>query len=612
MADAGRKFTDKQIAEIEKQLKKEYQTALKEMQEKSIKVLEQFEKNDKKMVAKVNSKEITYGQYREWRKKNMLKTKQTEGLIKDLTERVVHSDEIAADYINQRIPAVYSENYNFATYDIENQMRIDTKFTLMSEDAVSGLVTGRTPIFPIANVNIPKDMRWNEKKIRSALTQGLLQGESVQKVAKRLQKVTDMDRNAATRNARTMMGRAQNTGRMESIKRAHNLGLPVKKMWIATLDSRTRDSHVNLDGEIREYDEPFSNGLDHPHGMGDPAEVYNCFIGDTQVAVDSDILRGYRHPYDGEVISIETATGVKFTCTPNHPILTPRGWVKVNALNDGEDLLVANIGDKHFSRRNPYVNHVFARFDTLFKLLEKLSSQRTCNLSVDFHGDVSDTNVEIVTKKGFLRNDRNTVFGKKINEILLKCTNSAVFSDSTFMKHFGSICLTTLCNISRLDQALAFFLRGLGHSQVHGLGTVTGRYTLFPKSLANSSSVNIKAFSELINRKSRVVKIDKIINIEIKSFHGYVYNLQTDDNYYFVNNSLSHNGYFAIAHNCRCDMRPIYKGQKFDASDLGLRNTDKLGSMSYEDWKNEHKRHEWQKTIRKQSKNRAKTQKKKG
>lgn len=398
-----------------------------------------------------------------------------------------------------------------------------------------------------------------------------------------------MDRAAATRNARTLMTRSQNAGRMEGIKRAVELNLPVAKVWIATLDHRTRDSHVDLDGEVQKWDATFSNGMDYPGASGPPEEVYNCFVGDTQVAVDSDILRGYRHPYDGEVISIETATGVKLTCTPNHPILTDRGWIHASELNKGENLLVTRVSDEHFSRRNPYVNHVFARFDALFELLEKFSSQRACNLSVDFHGDVADSNVEVVAEKGFLRNDRNTIFGKKINEILFKCANSAFLGDGTFMKHFRSVCFTALCNVSRLDQAFALFFGSLGHSEVHGLRTVTRCDTLFPKSLANSSSVNIKAFGELINRKSRVVKIDKIVNIKIKSFHGYVYNLQTDDNYYFVNNSLSHNGCFAIAHNCRCDMRPLYEGTKFDASNLDLRNTSHMEEASYQEWKDAHR-----------------------
>ncbi len=49
------------------------------------------------------------------------------------------------------------------------------------------------------------------------------------------------------------------------------------KQWDATLDGKTRDSHRMVDGEIRELNEKFSNGLMYP---GDPsggaAEVVNC------------------------------------------------------------------------------------------------------------------------------------------------------------------------------------------------------------------------------------------------------------------------------------------------------------------------------------------------
>ena len=54
-------------------------------------------------------------------------------------------------------------------------------------------------------------------------------------------------------------------------------GADVLKQWDATLDGRTRESHRRVDGEIRELDEKFSNGLMFP---GDPsggaAEVVNC------------------------------------------------------------------------------------------------------------------------------------------------------------------------------------------------------------------------------------------------------------------------------------------------------------------------------------------------
>ncbi len=54
-------------------------------------------------------------------------------------------------------------------------------------------------------------------------------------------------------------------------------GARIVKQWDATLDARTRSSHARVDGELRENDEKFSNGLLYP---GDPsgsaAEVINC------------------------------------------------------------------------------------------------------------------------------------------------------------------------------------------------------------------------------------------------------------------------------------------------------------------------------------------------
>jgi hypothetical protein len=51
----------------------------------------------------------------------------------------------------------------------------------------------------------------------------------------------------------------------------------IRKVWRATKDSRTRDTHAALDGESVGVDERFSNGLLYPgEPGGDPAEVINC------------------------------------------------------------------------------------------------------------------------------------------------------------------------------------------------------------------------------------------------------------------------------------------------------------------------------------------------
>jgi len=50
---------------------------------------------------------------------------------------------------------------------------------------------------------------------------------------------------------------------------------PVEKMWLATMDRRTRDSHADANGQVRAFAEPFDVGgipMMHPHDEMAPAE----------------------------------------------------------------------------------------------------------------------------------------------------------------------------------------------------------------------------------------------------------------------------------------------------------------------------------------------------
>ena len=62
---------------------------------------------------------------------------------------------------------------------------------------------------------------------------------------------------------------------------AEELGIEVKKVWMAILDNRTRDAHAELNGVAVDVDEPFENELGEIMFPGDsdaedPANVYNC------------------------------------------------------------------------------------------------------------------------------------------------------------------------------------------------------------------------------------------------------------------------------------------------------------------------------------------------
>ena len=122
-----------------------------------------------------------------------------------------------------------------------------------------------------------EDVDLLKKKITAQVSRSIATGMSFAQTAKALEGQTKIGYNRAVRIARTEGHRIQITGTMDAMEKAKEKGADVLKQWDATLDDRTRESHSQVDGEIRETDKPFSNGLMFP---GDPsggaAEVVNC------------------------------------------------------------------------------------------------------------------------------------------------------------------------------------------------------------------------------------------------------------------------------------------------------------------------------------------------
>lgn len=250
------------------------------MEAKLKKYLEGFQKDDTAMKKKLRAGTISKDEYARWRANKMLTGQRWRDMRDTLARDLSNSNKIAASFINDELPDVFALNANYGTFEIESGLRINTSFTLYNHSSVKRLMRENPQIIPKASPKIPKDMRWNRQKITSAVTQGILAGDSIPNVAKRLREVTDMNQSAAIRNARTYVTAAENGGRVDSYQRAANMGIEMEQEWQATLDGRTRDSHRAMDGEripVGE-DEEFSNGCRYPGDpeCDDPAEIYNC------------------------------------------------------------------------------------------------------------------------------------------------------------------------------------------------------------------------------------------------------------------------------------------------------------------------------------------------
>jgi hypothetical protein len=122
-----------------------------------------------------------------------------------------------------------------------------------------------------------EDVDLLKKKITAQVSRSIATGVSFQQTAKQLAGYTRIGYNNAIRIARTEGHRIQCSAAHDAAQQAKDRGADIVKKWDATLDGKTRESHVAVDGQIRELDEKFGNGLMFP---GDPAggaaEVINC------------------------------------------------------------------------------------------------------------------------------------------------------------------------------------------------------------------------------------------------------------------------------------------------------------------------------------------------
>ena len=277
MADAGIKETDKLLEELEKKIKKEYKKAGKEAQDKLDNYLKEFKNKDTKMLKAVEEGSLTKSAYKKWRTSEMVVGKKWEELKNVLAKEYTEASIKAMGMTNETMKSVYALNHNISTFEIEKASFVNTQYALYDKSTVERLIKKNPKLLPDPKVDIKKSNLWNQQKINSAVTQGILQGEPIDKIARRLDQVTGMGERSALRSARTMVTSAQNAGRMDSYKRAEEMGIEMEKVWVATIDERTRASHVFLHGEAVGIYEQFSNGLEYPADPnGDPEEVYNC------------------------------------------------------------------------------------------------------------------------------------------------------------------------------------------------------------------------------------------------------------------------------------------------------------------------------------------------
>ena len=277
MADKAHIWTDEKLEEMERHLSAIYSSAkntvqkkmadyAKSIDEKSEELLQAYkdaETEDEKRKAK-NAYIRFYRQ--------VVKSKEFVTLSSNVADDLYKANVEASAYINSQTPSIYALNYNYINAEMAKD--IDGFEPQEITDTEAEKYSGYTQ----QTVDRKKDTAWNKDNLKKSVLAGSLLLLGAYAIMKRsANSAVEKNRNSATMHKSGMGTDAESKARLDGMYRAEDMGNSITKIWMATLDNRTRHSHAMLDGVEIPLDSIFDNGCSRPRDPnGRPEEIYNC------------------------------------------------------------------------------------------------------------------------------------------------------------------------------------------------------------------------------------------------------------------------------------------------------------------------------------------------
>ncbi len=190
-----------------------------------------------------------------------------------LEQLQVNEFETISDYLTRCYNTGFiGSMYSFHKQGLPFLMPIDQKQVV---DAIQHKTKLKQKLYDELGVDIKK----LQKTIAGEISRGISTGLGFGDIARNISMQGRIPLNRAMTIARTESHRIQCQATSDAQYKAKEKGADVLKQWNAALDGATRPNHRQLDGQIRELDEPFEvAGMKamFPGDFGDPAEDCNC------------------------------------------------------------------------------------------------------------------------------------------------------------------------------------------------------------------------------------------------------------------------------------------------------------------------------------------------
>lgn len=427
--------------------------------------------------------------------------------------------------------------------------------------------------------------------IERELIAGLVAGEPIAKVARRMRGAVGGNLDKALQIARSETLRAY---RNASLKNGQaNAEYLSGWEWVASKSARTCLACTALDGQFFPLEKP------------QPAHV-NCIPAGAMIHAPT-VKGSTSRWYEGEIVELATVGGYRLSVTPNHPILTAKGWIAAGLLNEGDEIVCTSVPDRMLSAINPNENHIPARIEEVARAFAESVSVFSVSMPTaaeDFHGDGEGSQVHVVNVNGLLREGFDSSRFQSFTEqqfIGGNARNVSLVSDGAFDLLFDGMLPASRGFVCSRCVSLALFGRARGNQHLisFGIPPMLNAHALKPQpdnmasnpegfsqgvlgfsgnvpphnfsigqdmpmsafrlnaSLAQEAD-NSRIFDAEVSRESAarlasLVHFDQVGKISKRDFSGQVYNLQTVTGWYIANG--------IITHNCRCTSIFRIKGE---------------------------------------------------
>lgn len=451
----------------------------------------------------------------------------------------------------------------------------------------------------IENLRLQLEEQVRAEKITALQANTQLEAQRVRSLAQRAEAI-----------ARTESMTAANAGQQllwEKGQREGYIPFHVKRILIVTPDEKLciQCQSIARAGPVG-LNEPF---IDHAGIAHQQPPIHpSCFPGYTNVSASAPISAVSQRWYNGNLVVIHTATGKQLSCTPNHPVLTPDGWVPAGEVHEGGDVVCQFFGNGT-GARNLQHEHMPASIHDIAKAFgssEQVSATPVPVTAEDFHGDGGGSQVAVIWSDGLLGDRINGASEQQSSHVSLcrahmellaldseRAPESFIRGDSPLLsrlvrggylpasgegvhsaplEHFGfalapendtafaeAVVNDTSGHAECSSESIDRFAIGVPSGDLVDRELVpfwrttkpgNGVDASQPQSSINNIEGDIQIASNLLAGLSGAVHAEQVVKVERLSFSGHVYNLQTENHWYLAEG--------IIVHNCRCAMGLVY------------------------------------------------------